>query len=809
LRALVAALAISAAALSAVGAFTERVEKALATSANELLAADLVVRSRRVFDNGWDQEAATRGLASARTTAFPSVAFHGDESLLVQVKAVSEGYPLRGKLTLSEQPFGPARNADSAPPAGTVWVDPGVVNQLQVPVGESLELGELKLIVDAVIVLEPDRANGLFNIAPRVMMNASDLAASGLIGEGSRVRHQFLIAGDEEPMADFRSWLESRLQPGQYFQSLKDSQQQVASALDRSQRFLSLAALTAVILAGVAVVISVRQFVSRHLDTVAILRCLGAPQRPVLTAFALQLLWLALPALVVGVALGYGAQSLLVWGMGDLIPESLPLPGLVPGALAMLTGLLALFGYGFPPMLALRQVPPVRVLNRQLGQPRPSHLLSYLAPVGFSIGLIFWQARDVTLGVAMTGGIAATIALLTGAAWILVRMLRQLSKGRGLSWRFGLANVAKRGSGSLLQIAGLGLGLMVIFLLGVIQADLMKGWRESLPENAPNYFLINIQPEQVESTRQYISEAGIKSQGLFPMATARLLEINGEVPDPEDFADPRAENRIKGNVRLSWSEELPKANRVIKGEWWSTDQQAHQVSLARSWADELELEIGDTLTFDVGSERVTAEITSIREVDWDSFEVNFFILLTPAAIDEVPHSFISSLYVEPTKGDQVSNLVRLHSNISVINVGAVLQRVRTIIDRVSLTVQSVFGFTLLAGVTVLVAALQAGLVARIYEGAVLRTLGGSRKQLRRAVLSEFAMLGGVAGLLAAVAAIAVGWILADQVFKMPYQPSLWLPPAGLALGAIGIALTGLIGSRPVLSTPPVAILRKA
>ena len=808
LRALVAALAISAAALTAVGAFTQRVDKALMASANELLAADLVVQSRYVPTQDWSEEAGLRGLRTATTVSFPSVTFAGDNSLLVQVKAVSEAYPLRGKVEISEVVFGPARAAAGIPARGEIWVDPRLCAELDVTVGDQLELGDLEFRISQIISLEPDRASGVFNVAPRVMMNNSDLPQSGLLGEGSRVRYRFLIAGSPKTVIAYREWLDPRLERGQYFQSLEDSQRQVSTAMDRAQRFLRLAALTAVILAGVAIVMSIRQFVARHLDTVAILRCLGAQQRPVLRSFMLQLLWLALPALALGCLLGYLAQSALVIAMGDLIPEELPTANALPALVATATGLLSLLGYGMPPLMALRQVPPMRVLNRQLSQPGRGQILVYLAPVAFSIALIFWQAGDLRLGLAMTAGMGGTVILLSAVAALLIRGLRRLSRGRGISWRFGLANVAKRGSGSLLQIAGLGLGLMVIFLLSVIQSDLLLGWRDSLPENTPNFFLINVQPEQVDSTRGYLAQNGIETQGLFPMAVARLAEINGETPDPDDFEDPRAERRIRGNVNLSWSQELPRSNRIVDGQWWDADPEGNELSLANSWATALNLKLGDELTFDVGSLRVTARISNIREVDWDSFDVNFFIVLSPGAIGEVPRTYISSLYVPDEQLASVSGLVRMHSNISVLDVGTILRRVRTIIDRVSLTVQLVFGFTLLSGVVVLLAALQGGLSERIYEGGVLRTLGGSRKQLRMAVLAEFSLLGGVAGLLAASAAIAVGWVMADQVFKMEYQPSLWLPPVGMILGAAGIAITGLLGSRPVLSTPPAQILRK-
>lgn len=809
LRALAAALAVSAAALSAVGAFTERIDKALNSSANELLAADLVVRSRFMPQNDWRQAATERGLETALTVQFPSVVFSGDKSVLVTVKAVTDRYPLRGSMLVADEAWGESRTVAAAPPPGTVWVAPRIPAELETGVGDRLELGNLDVQIGAIIALEPDRGTGVFDIAPRVMMNYADIERSGLIGEGSRIRHQLLIAGEPSAVDDFRDWLEPQLERGQYFRSLEDSQRQVSNALDRSGRFLNLAALTAVILAGIAIVLSVREFVHRHLDTVAIMRCLGARQRSVILVFTLELIWIALPALLVGIIAGYSAQSLLVWAMGDLVPEALPPPGMLPALAALVTGLLSLLGYGLPPLMALRQVPPARVLHRQFDPVRPRHLLSYITPVAFSIALIFWQARDPGLSLWITAGLAGTLLLLSAVAFGIIRLLRSLSRGSGISWRFGLANVSRKGRGTMLQIAGLGLGLMVIFLLGVVQSDLLRGWQDSLPDNTPNIFLINIQPQQRDAVSAHLDSHGIESQGLFPIATSRLTGINGKTPKPDDFENPRAGNRVRGTVNLSWAEELPRANEIIEGDWWDANRTGHQVSLAKSWAEMFKLGIGDTLSFAVGSDTLTATISSIRKVDWDSFEANFFILLSPGAVDELPRTYISSMYVAEGQFDAVTGLVRNFPNISVIDTGSVLQRVRTIIERVSLTVQLVFIFTLMAGLTMLLAALQGGIAERIYEGAVLRTLGGSRSQLRRAVISEFALMGGVAGFLAAIAAIVVGWLLATRVFQIDYEPRYWLPLAGLLAGAVTIAVTGVVGSRQVLNTPPAVILRKA
>ncbi len=808
LRTLAAALVVAVAALAAVSAFTQRVEKALASASNELLAADLVVRSRQWPDLQWRDEAERRGLQTATVVEFPSVVFAGEPSMLVQVKAVSDRYPLRGRLAVADEAFGAPYETDQVPARGQAWVDNRVLNELATAIGQPLVLGEQTLSIEQIIALEPDRGGGAFSLAPRVLINTADLEESGLLGPGSRARYRFLLAGSETDLSAFRDWLQPQLRAGQYFQSLEDSQQQIAGALDRAQRFLSLAALTAIILAGVAIVIATNQFARRHFDAVAILRCLGERQRPVLTAFALMLLWIGLPAMVIGCILGYAGQWLLVVSMGELLPEGLPLPDAQPALASLATGLLVLLGYGLPPLLRLRQIPPMRVLNRQLGEPRAGVIGAYLAAGVFSAALIIWQARDLTLGLAVTAGLVLTTVALGAAAWVLTRLLRRIGRGRA-SWRLGLASAAKGQTGQL-QLAGLGLGLLAILMLSVVQRDLLQGWRGSLPADTPNFFLINIQPDQVASTQQYLRDNGVNSAGLFPMAVARLSQINGEVPDPTDYADPRADSRLRGNINVSWADEFPAANRLVKGQWWSGS--GPEVSLAESWARVLNLDVGDSLSFVIGSSEITAKVASIREVDWDSMQVNFFILLSPETVDgvggEIARTYLSSLYLPAAESQLVGGLVRQHPNISAIDVTAILDRVTNIINRVSQTVQLVFVLTLAAGALVLIAGLQSSLDERIYSGAVLRTLGGSRRQLARATLIEFGSLGLTAGLVASVAALIIGWALAERVFQMPYTPS-W---EFLLLGAVGavVLITGVgwWGSRPVTRTPPMRVLRK-
>ncbi len=807
LTTLALALVISAAALSSVGVFTERVERGLAQGANELLGGDLVLRSRNLPEATWTAEAQERNLESAQTVEFPSVAFSGDQSTLVQVKAVTKSYPLRGKLTISDTPFGATQETSEGPEAGTVWIAPRIAAQLNLVQGGQLELGNLNLRVDKIIRIEPDRGGGAFELAPRVLMHFDDLAESGLTGAGSRLRYQFLVAGAADDVDAFQDWLDDRRAPGQYFQTLADSQQQVQSAMERANQFLSLAALTAVILSGIAIAISVAQFAQRHYDSIAIMRCLGTTRRRAFAVFFWQLIILGIPALLLGALIGYGAQELLIQSMGDLIPETLPAPGARPALVAVVTGLIALLGFGLPPLSRLRDVPPVRVLNRQFGPASGRQFSRYLATVLFSVALVYVVSMDWKLTALMMGGLGLTLLALAICSMLVIAGLRKLSSRLPAAWRFGLANLSRNRGRNLIQIAGLGLGVMVLLLLGSVQNDLLAGWRSSLPEDTPNYFLINIQSNQVEGIQQQFDALQIQSDGIYPMATGKLTQINGETPNADDYADPRARYRIQGNINLSWADALPAANTIVSGSWWEPGTTEPKLSLAQSWAEALELSVGDTMTVDIGGQSITAEIANIREVDWDSFRVNFFVLLSAGQVDSAPRNYISSLFVAPDQTQLIPDIVREFPNVSVIDVGAILSRVRSIIDRVSLTVQWVFGFTLAAGLVVLLAALNSGLQERVYAGAILRTLGANRRQLRRMVTVEFFVMGLVAGSVAALAASIAGKVLASEIFSIDYQPD-WLVFIVVAAAAgVIVALLGLWGGRSVLNSPPMLTLR--
>jgi putative ABC transport system permease protein len=801
------AVALATASVSAVGFFADRVERAMALRATELLAADLVVASPNPIDPALVAEARSRGLATTATLTFPSMVTAGERLQLAEVKAAAAGYPLRGELRTAPAPFAPDRPVASGPAPGSVWVDARLTGALGIGVGDRIGVGVLELPVAAVLAYEPDRPGDLFSLGPRLLMHLDDVPATGLVQRGSRVTHRLLVAGPEPTVQAYRGWLGPRLGPGAQIQDVREARPELRLALERAERFLGLAALVSVLLAGVAVAMAARRYADRHLDPAAVMRCLGATQPRVTRLFATQLALLGLLAGAAGVAIGFLAHLGLVALLAGLYAGALPAPTAQPAVAGLATGLVTLAGFGLPPLLRLRRVPPLRVLRRDLA-PLPVRAWVVYGSALLALALlVLWQAADPRLAAYALGGTAATVALLGAAAWALVAALRPLRTRVGVAWRFGLARIARRPRASALQLVAFGLGIMVLLLLTLVRGELLDRWRERLPADTPNYFLINVQPDEVAALGAFLTGEGLAGTTLQPMVRGRLVAVNGSPVAADDYEGDRARRLVEREFNLSWAEALQADNRLVAGRWWSASG-APELSVESGLAETLGLGIGDRLTFSVAGEEVSATVTSLRSVQWDSFRANFFVLAPPGVLEGFPATYMTSFYLPPARQEVLSRLVGAFPSVTVIDVEALLSRVRGLLEQAALAVQYVFAFTLVAGVVVLAAAVQATLDERRFETAVLRTLGAERRRLVAGLLGEFLTLGALAGVLAAGAAALTATVLASQVFDLDYRPgaSLWL--VGLAAGVAGVAIAGLLGTRRVLRQAPVESLRQ-
>ena len=809
LAVLLLALLVAVASLTAVGFFTSRIGRAVEQQAGEVLAADLRLRSAREIPARYDAEALGRGLRVARIESMPSVVFFGDRQSLVSLRAVSEGYPLRGVLKTADRPFGDGVATSSVPASGEAWVDSRLLAGLDAEIGAWIDVGAHHLRVTRVLDYRPDQGTGFADLSATLLINRADLPATGLIQPGSRVNRTALYAGPPAQVAGFEAWLRTNKQRHERIQSIADASPQIRASADRSGRFLSLASLVSVLLAAIAVAMAAQRYARRHLDVVALMKCMGASQRFVLAQTVAQLVVVGGLAAVAGTALGYVAQSGIAWLLRDLLRDDLPPPAAEASVLGLVTAVVVLVGFALPPLLRLRRVPPARVLRRDL-EPPP---LRYLVVQGFAVGavlaLLYWLVRDARLVGYVAGGLAGTFLLLALAGWLLVRALAPLRRGVGVAWRYGLANIARRGRDSVVQIVAFGLGFMVLLLLALVRDDLLHDWRASLPEDAPNYFMINIRPDDGAAVQEFFAGQGLPATELVPMLRARLVAIGDTPVDELRFESERAEDFVEREANLTWARRLGPGNRIVAGEWWppGVGLEDAQISVEHEYAELLGITLGETLTYDVAGETVTGRVTSLREVRWDTFKPNFFVVFSPGVLDEVTGTLITSVHVEPGQRPALVDLVRRFPEVTIIDLDALISQVRDVMDKASLAVQYVFLFTLAAGLMVLVAAVQATRDERRYESAMLRTLGASRGVVLQGVAAEFVVLGALAGLLAAAGATGVGYLLARRVFDLPYSPDPWVWVVGLLGGALLVGTAGVLAARSVVTRPPMSALR--
>ena len=808
LRVLLLALLVAVSALTAVGFFTSRVTLAVDQQAGELLAADLRLQSRIPLRREYFQAAAEAGLQTAELSNFPSVIFNDGNSALTSVRAVSEGYPLRGRVRVADVPFGPALEVSTIPGPGEAWLEPRLFAQLGIEVGDKISVGSHELIAARVLDYRPDQGSNFADLASTLLMRLDEVAATGLAQQGSRISHFGLFAGNPAPVAAFKEQLTAMKERGQRIVDVADASPQARSAVDRAARFLNLAALVTVLLAAIAVAISARRYVSRHLDTAALMKSMGAPQRLVLAISLWELAMIGLIAGALGALIGYAAQEGLALYLKDMVRTALPRPELAAGWLGIATAVLILIGFALPPLLQLRHVPPARVLRRNLEPPPLRYATVYGTALIALVALMAWLVRDAELLLYVFGGAFVTFAVLMVAGWLLVRALNGLRGSVGISWRYGMANIARRGRDSVVQIVAFGLGLMVLLLLAVVRNDLMQEWRASLPEDAPNYFMINIRPNQTDAVRDYFAEHSVAPPELVPMIRARLTQINGIAVDDLNIQSDRGRDFVEREANLTWSDTMQDDNKLVAGEWWREgDGGGARVSVEIELAEALGLKLGDELTYDVAGEIVSARVSSFREVQWDSFNPNFFMVFSPGTLTDNTGTYITSAYIPREQRPMLLGFVRKFPEVTTIDLETILTQVRAVMDKASLAVQYVFAFTLLAGVTVLLAAIQATRDERRYESAMLRTLGASRRVVLQGVAAEFVTLGILSGTLAAIGATAAGYFLATRLFNLDYTFDITVWGVGLVAGAVLVGASGTLATRSVVNHPPVATLR--
>ena len=819
LRLLIVAVMLAVAALTAVGFFADRLKGGLARDARQLLGGDAIVASDQPTPPALVERAREAGLQATTSVTFPSMAratdAQGGASRLIALKAVGEGYPLRSKVRLADGPALAETAADGPPAPGTVWVEAGVLESLQVKVGDPVLLGDATLRIGKLITFESDRGAGFMSFSPRVMLNTADLPATALIQPASRVTYRLALAapeGRERALTDYVSWSEAHIKSqnlrGIRIESLESGRPEMRQTLDRAEKFLNLVALLAALLAAVAVGIASRDFANRHLDDCAMLRVLGQSQRTIAWSYTLEFAAVGVLASALGVALGFGVHHVFVVMLSSLLEATLPAASAWPALFGLGVGLTLLFGFGLPPVLQLAQVPPLRVIRREVGELKAGSLLVLAAGAAGFAALLLAASSDLKLGAIAVGGFAGAVALFALLAWGAVHLLRRAVPEAGAPRWLVLATrqVSARPAFAVLQVSALSVGLLALVLLVLLRTDLIGSWRAATPPDAPNRFVINIQPEQGGPFQQHLQRAGVAKYDWYPMFRGRLVAINGRSVAVDDYPDDRARRLVDREFNLSHAAQMPTHNTLAGGTWVAG--QADGLSVEEGLAETLGLKLGDTLRFDIAGLETEGRITSLRKVDWASMRVNFFVMFPLAEMPDVPTTYIAAFKAPATPGFD-NALSHEFPNITTVDVSASLAQVQQVLDQVIRAVEFLFGFTLAAGLVVLFAAVVATREQRSREFAIMRAMGAGGTLLARVQRAELLGVGALAGLLASFAAVAVGWALARYAFEFSWGASPWVPLAGAAAGALLALAAGWWGLREVLRRPVVETLRKA
>ncbi len=801
------ALIIAVTSSTAIALFSDRLQRTMTNQTAEFLAADLAVSSPAPIAAEWLAKATQLDLAQAQTAEFSSVLIEHDELLLAGIKAVSTAYPLRGFLKTTTADYSTETVTHKGPEQGAAWLEKRIFSALKLKLGDPLTVGEKQLTITNIITYEPDKKGDFYSFSPRVMINIADLPATGIVQPGSHVHYFFQFSGEAKALAEFKQWLKPQLNPSQRILDIHEDRPELGTALNRAERYLGLSSTLVILISGVAIAMATRRYTERHFNATALLRCLGCKQNEILWLYSSQFIVLGLLASAIGCLLGWFAQEALFYLLRGLLPQHVASPGLLAVFFGFIIGMAVLLGFALPPLLRLKKVSPLRVLRREL-EPLPSSAwLIYGLSIGI-IGLLIWKYTDDFKMTAIILGVGLMTLLALGLlvyGWL--NLVRKWLPSMSLTWRFGLQGLLRNSSTSVSQILAFSITLVAMVLSFTVRTDLIDNWQKQLPDNAPNHFALNIFPDQKAAFQQELQQQNINGSQFYPVVKGRLVEIN-HIPVQQIVSkDTQGENATHRELSLTWTKELPEENKIVAGNWW-INQQPGLVSIEQKLADSLKIKLGDLLKFTVGSQQINATVASIRELRWDTMKPNFYMVFSPGTLDAYPSTFITSFYLPESQKNTLNTLVKKYPGTTILEVDLILQQFKTILTQLTQAINYLLYLALMAGFTVLFAAVYATLDSRIYEGALMRTLGANRSLLRKTHIIEFSMLGLISGLLAVVISEAIIYALYTQVMDIEYRPSVYLWAVIPFTGALFVGMAGCWGVRHVLNKSTLRILRE-
>lgn len=814
-----ASIVVAVAIVTGISLFSTRLQESIVAESSTFLAADKVLQSSRSVPQEWLSEANKYGLHQAQVLNFQSMVFSGgqdgsediQESMqLASIKAVSDAYPLLGLIDVADQAFSVGEKTSRGPLSGTAWLDSRLFPLLNIQVGDPIQIGEAVLVASRVVINEPDRAGGFSGFGPRILMNIADIPETEIVQPGSRVEYRYLFAGDSQALQAFGVWLDPQLQPGHKWLGLNDIQPRISKSIDRAKRFLLLAGAMGVGLAGIAIALAARRYSERHYDYVAMMKSLGATSRRVMLLYIGNLFVLTALATLLGCLIGWLIQEAFIIILVDLFDvATFPSISFRPFAVGAVTALVCLFAFAVPPLVSLQGISPLRVLRRDIGANRVSDALSFtIGVVGIGL-LMLWYSESVILTLAVLSGVGLTFVIVGCLAWYLLRGGSMVGMQAGSAWRLALASMRRRGLQNSVQAVIFSLSIMLLLMLALVRTSLIEEWQIQLPQGTPNHFLVNVAEYEVAAVDQLLTSNQLEKEHIYPMVRGRLIEVNrSSINERLSDSSDNTRSDMDREINLSWSQDLPLGNVVLEGKWWDENSSKAEISIESGLAERLDVILNDTLTFQIGSEKLTVTVTSIRQLDWDSMRPNFYMMFPPGLLAQFPATYITSFYLPSDKKLFLNQFLREFPTITVIEMDTMIVQIRSIINQVSQAIELVLALIIVSGLLVLVASVQASLDSRFQESAILRTLGAGRKLVLGSLVIEFASLGLLAGFLAAVSAELSVLGLQEFLLDMEFSFHPWVWVAGPVIGTVLIGSAGYITCRKVVNTPPVEVLRR-
>lgn len=842
LRLLFLALVMAVTSVTGIALFTDRLEQALLLESANMLAADRVLGGRQPPPREWLEEAHNRGLQTAETISFTSMAFSDRGQMLVSAKAVSDSYPLRGEVIITDQPFTRGRPIVGGPAPGEAWLESRVLPALEINVGDTVYVGEAALRVTRIIVTEPDRQGGgmIDNAGPRLMLNLADVPATNVIQLGSRVSYRYLFAGQQDSLDDFAAWLEVESPDRYRLRDVRDESEEVADALNKAESFLLLGSLFAVLLAGVAIALTAKRYSERHYDYVAILKTLGCTSNQVTFIYVSIQVILALVAILAGWLLGWLIHYVILQLLSSIILVDLPEAGLRPFVIGSLTAFICLLSFALPPLLALRNTSPLRVLRKDLDQQKLGPNVPYVFGLGGSVFLILWYSQDLLLTSVLVLSVAGTALVLSLLSWLLLQSSGSVGMKAGSAWKLAMSATRRRRKQNVLQVLVFSITIMSLLVLTLLRTDLIDDWQAQLPENTPNHFMMNITQPQVEGIQAFFRDNGIESNLFFPMISARVLTINGAEPQPRwDDDDDNQSNVTErsasdleegasetgagaetqagetnrgggriGNRQITWTDQLPPENQITDGQWWGESHRPGLVSVEQEYADWLGIRVGDTIVFEVNQQQVEVQVDNLRSVRWDNMQPNFYFIFSPGTLEHLGATYLSTALMEQEQKYLLNEMIRRFPTIVVIEIDALIEQIQNIIAQVTSAIELISILVLVSGALVLLSCVNATLDERFRENAILRTLGAGRRLILSSLLIEFASIGLIAGVIATLGAEASLFYLQEGVFEQGFSLHYWVWLTGPVIGMVIIAGLGVNSTRRVVNVSPLNVLRR-